>query len=355
MQKTIIYGAGIVAALGPVMGTFGRITSLAGGATRGIGNIAMAMGQNAASAPKWAQVVAVPFKRLGAGVKGAAGSVKGFATASKGGAAGARIMAAGQALLNASLFACPIVWVVAAIAGLVIALVVAYKKSETFRQMVDKAWQMLKRATTVVFAAVVRVIKMAIDRIRQNFMRISAVVSAVIGFFGRLYTGVVDKISAVVTYCKSIPEKIKSAIGDLSRTLYDKGASLIRGFGDGIESMINWLKEKARRVADVVKDIIRSVASGKSAGGDIRSGGVPGGINRFVPAGVDRSSSLLQQISPNRLQAGGAPLATPGGVVINRGAVQITFDGGSGLETSDVERVVTKALSKLSAEIVRRG
>lgn len=51
-----------------------------------------------------------------------------------------------QWLLNAAFWANPITWVVAGIAALAVGLVIAYKKSATFREAVDKAWGSLKKA-----------------------------------------------------------------------------------------------------------------------------------------------------------------------------------------------------------------
>ena len=54
-----------------------------------------------------------------------------------------------QAAFNAVLAANPIGIVVVALAGLTAALVVAYKKSDTFREVVDRAWTRIREAVTV--------------------------------------------------------------------------------------------------------------------------------------------------------------------------------------------------------------
>lgn len=60
--------------------------------------------------------------------------------------AATKVWAAGQWLLNAALTANPIGIVVVAIAALVAAIVLAYKNSDTFREIVDKAWAAIKVA-----------------------------------------------------------------------------------------------------------------------------------------------------------------------------------------------------------------
>lgn len=66
--------------------------------------------------------------------------------ATKAAAAASKAWAAAQWLLNAALTANPIGLAVAAIAGLVAVLVVAYRKSETFREIVDGAFRAVGKA-----------------------------------------------------------------------------------------------------------------------------------------------------------------------------------------------------------------
>lgn len=57
-----------------------------------------------------------------------------------------RVWAAGQLLLNIALSANPIGLVVVAVAALAAGVVIAYKKSDTFRAIVDKLWSSIKSA-----------------------------------------------------------------------------------------------------------------------------------------------------------------------------------------------------------------
>jgi hypothetical protein len=68
----------------------------------------------------------------------------------KAAAAGAKAWAATQWLLNAAMSANPIGLVILAIVALVAAVVIAYKNSETFRDIVNKAWKSVKDAISAV-------------------------------------------------------------------------------------------------------------------------------------------------------------------------------------------------------------
>jgi hypothetical protein len=65
--------------------------------------------------------------------------------AEKAAAVAAKVFAAGQWLVNAALTANPIGLVVVGVAALVAGFVLAYKKSETFRSIVNKVWDVLKK------------------------------------------------------------------------------------------------------------------------------------------------------------------------------------------------------------------
>jgi phage-related minor tail protein len=75
---------------------------------------------------------------------------------SKTAAAAAKVWAAGQWLLNAALTANPIGLVVVAIAGLVAGVVIAYKKSDKFREIVDKAWSVIKKSVHSAWSGVIK-------------------------------------------------------------------------------------------------------------------------------------------------------------------------------------------------------
>jgi TP901 family phage tail tape measure protein len=61
-----------------------------------------------------------------------------------------------QWLLNASFYGFPLVWIVVAIAALVAAIVIAYQKSETFRNIVQAAWAGIQTAIRFAWERVIK-------------------------------------------------------------------------------------------------------------------------------------------------------------------------------------------------------
>jgi TP901 family phage tail tape measure protein len=85
-------------------------------------------------------------------------AVKGIAIATK-------VWTAAQWLLNAALSANPVALLVIAISGLVAALVILYKKSETVRNAMNALWGVIAAGATSVFQAVTNALNWVIDKV----------------------------------------------------------------------------------------------------------------------------------------------------------------------------------------------
>ncbi|MFR9854790.1 hypothetical protein ACL1IW_08970 [Corynebacterium striatum] len=118
-------------------------------------------------------------------------------------------MAAGQAILNAVMTANPIGIVIVAIAALVAGLVLAYNKSETFRNAVQTA----ARASKAAFDVVVNVIRAVIAAIGNMISRVGGV--------GGAFRGAMNIAAAAVRILtapiRGLISLIQSVIGWISR------------------------------------------------------------------------------------------------------------------------------------------
>lgn len=75
------------------------------------------------------------------------------------------------------------------------------------------------------------------------------------GAWDAISNAVSGGIGFVVELVTTLPGKIVSALGDLGSLLWDAGKSLIRGFGNGISSMVSWVVGKARGVVSSVRNL----------------------------------------------------------------------------------------------------
>jgi len=208
----------------------------------------------------------------------------------------------------------PIGLVIAGIAALAAGLVIAYQKSETFRDIVNAVWGAIKDTATTVWAAIKDVVLAAVDAIRETISTgmaaAKAVWDAVWALFGPLVTAVWGNIKTIVQtaitvvqsiikavmaairgdwgaawghlrsalstaweamkaavragvarvrdYVAELPGKIKKAVGDLGSLLYGAGSKVVTGLWDGISSMADWLHDKVFGWASGIYETVKS-------------------------------------------------------------------------------------------------
>lgn len=119
--------------------------------------------------------------------------------------AAAKAYAATQAALNVILTANPIGLIVIAIAALVIGLVIAYKKSETFRNIVNAAFHAVGAAVAAV-----------VGFIRDHWVLLFAILTGPVGLAVKW---VVQHWGGIVGFFAGIPGKIKGVVGGVVTVL----------------------------------------------------------------------------------------------------------------------------------------
>lgn len=201
----------------------------------------------------------------------------------------ARIYTATQAALNLVMSLNPIGLVVIAIAALAAGLFLAYKKSETFRAIVQAAFTAVTTAAGALWAgiqgafrAVVGAIQTGISWFGTFSRSVGEKVSAAVAFvralpgravtalaglgtailnaantgFGKLKSAASTKATELVTFVKGIPAKVTTALGDLGSLLFDAGAKIVNGLIDGIKSKVAAVGEAIGGVAGKIRDFL---------------------------------------------------------------------------------------------------
>ena len=161
-------------------------------------------------------------------------SMVGHAIASGASAAATGVMTGAQWALNAALSANPIALIVIGLVALVAGLVIAYKKSETFRNIVTGAFSAVKGVALGTF-----------NWIKNNWPLLLAIIT---GPFGLAILAVVkkwDDITAAVKATKKfVTDKIGELPGDLASIAKDIGKTLLAPF---------------QNVMDLIDDIIAAI------------------------------------------------------------------------------------------------
>lgn len=156
--------------------------------------------------------------------------------AEKAAAAGTAVMTAAQWALNAALSANPIALVVIGVVALVAAVVLAYKKSETFRAIVTGAFSAVKTAAMATF-----------NWVKNNWPLLLAIITGPIGL-------------AVFTVVKKWDD-IKAAVSATKKWISDRMGE-VPGIVSGIASRIKSLLTAPFRAAiDLVDDLLDKIKS----------------------------------------------------------------------------------------------
>jgi hypothetical protein len=211
-------------------------------------------------------------------------------------AIGTKLVAAGQWLLNAALSANPIGLVVVAIAALVAGLIIAYKRSATFRAIVQALFGTVTRIVGAVvnwvthsallrtqltllwtgakvlvgllrggFAVALSVGLGLLGRVRTSLRLAAQGFGTVVTAAGRLATAVRDKVAAVGLYLAALPAKAVKAIGNVGRTLFDAGHNLLTGFLDGIKAVWGDVTKFVRGILPWIKEHKGPIAADRGA------------------------------------------------------------------------------------------
>ena len=269
-----------------------------------------------------------------------------------------------QWLLNAAMTANPIGLVIVAIAALVAGMVIAYKKSQTFRDVVLGAWTAIKSATLTVFNALVTFFK------RWGPLVLAALTGGlgpailwVVNHWTQIKNGASDAFNAVVSLAKGFGGRVLSAVGNLGSLLYSAGQAIVHGLVNGITSVWHSVTDKISSLLSGLSKAAKKLLGIASPSKVWASYGQFMGLG--MAAGLDSSRAAVAAAG-NRVfaAAGGSPSFGAGGagagsVVVAPGAV-VVYLGSDGAATlapqaigQAVSTAVSPALDSLAREVRR--
>lgn len=248
-------------------------------------------------------------------------------------AVASKAWAAAQWLLNAALSANPIGLVILAIVALVAAIVIAYKRSATFRAIVQAAM----RGAQVAFGWVLTKVQQLVGWIRGNWPRILAILTGPIGLAVRfiltrwdsLRTGVVSRTQALIGFVRSIPGRITGALGNLGGLLRNAGARVIQGFIDGIRAGFGRVQSELNRLTNMLPSwkgperVDRTILYGS---GQLVAGGFGEGFTDTFEGSVRPQMGDLTTALPSAVGARGGRGGGGGDTIIVQTPAVITND-----------------------------
>jgi len=204
----------------------------------------------------------------------------------------------------------PIGLVIAGIAALAAGLVIAYQKSETFRDIVNAVWGAIKDTATTVWAAIKDVVLAAVDAIRETISTgmaaAKAVWDAVWALFGPLVTAVWGNIKTIVQTAITVVQSIIKAVmalihgdwGTAWNAIKEAASAIWDGIKSVVRNSIDAVKETISRVLDSIKSVWSSVWNGLKS----LVSSAWNGINDAVSDGIGKVLDLIRSL-PGKIKS----------------------------------------------------
>lgn len=184
-----------------------------------------------------------------------------------------KVAATVQWALNAALLANPIVLIIAGLVALGVALVVAYKKSETFRNIVNgafnavrnaaaRAWGWIKKNWPLLLAVLTGPVGIAVALIIRNWGKVKAstqaVWNAVKTAVTKAWTGIKNGVSTGVTQVMGLIRGIPGKIRGLGTLFSSAGKAVINAFVNGMKNATGIVSGIASNVWSALKGMLNS-------------------------------------------------------------------------------------------------
>jgi tape measure domain-containing protein len=201
---------------------------------------------------------------------------------------------AAQIALNIAMLMNPVGLVIAAIVGLVAAIVVLWMRSETFREIVIGVWTAVRDWVVGAAKAIGKWVTTTWDRLvdaTASFAR------SVIHWFTEFKDGAVERTRALITFVSELPGRLLTAIGMLGTLLVNKGRELLDGLQNGISGAVgSAITALSSAISSVVSGIGSLGTRLYSAGQDLLQGlidGIKAKVSGAVTAVTDAVSSVI--------------------------------------------------------------
>lgn len=248
--------------------------------------------------------------------------------------------------LNAALSANPIALVVAAIAGLIAAIVYLWNTNESFRNFVISAFNIIKQAAldlanaiknffTVTIPGAFNIAKNKAIEIKNGIMTtFNNLKNGIKNTVSNIKNAIIDGISAAVDFIKGLPAQ---AVG--------WGKDFINGLADGIVSAAQGLVEKVKNIAGDIASFLHFSRPDRGPLRDYETW-MPDMIDGMI-AGIEANAHRLQNAVAG--MAGGMALNTAGAIGQAGGGNQfsIVVNPASGMDEEQLANLVMRKMEHM--------
>lgn len=120
------------------------------------------------------------------------------------------------------------------------------------KAMWTATWNLVRNIARAVWSSIVSVVTSAINRVKSAINGVRNIVGIVRSAFNSARSAASSALGSLVSLVRGLPGRVSGALGNLGGLLFSKGQSLVRGFINGIASMIGAVADKARSVVSAV-------------------------------------------------------------------------------------------------------
>lgn len=242
------------------------------------------------------------------------------------------LLAVGTAFkaVGAAMLANPIGIVIAIIVALGAALVVAYQKSETFRNIVNTAFAQVKEVVGNVVSALVTFFTQTLPQGIENMLmffltlplRIQAAIVSAIGIVANwvanikntAVNGIKTMVTNVISSASTIPSRIKSAIQAAISAVISWGASMRSAAVSAMQTMISGAISACANIGSKFLSVGKSIIDGVKSGIKNAIGGLYNEIYDSMSGLVGKAKNALGINSPSKVFASVVGAAIPEGI-----------------------------------------
>lgn len=155
------------------------------------------------------------------------------------------------------------------------------------RAIIERVLTAIKAIWTTVWNWIKGFIQGHINTVKAIITGLSAIPGLVAGYFQRMKDSVVQRVITLITFVRSIPAKVKAAVGNLGSLLLNAGRSIVQGLIDGVTGMIGSLRDKFSSITSMIPDWKGPMTVDMkllTPSGEALMTGLMGGIDKTVPA-----------------------------------------------------------------------
>jgi len=203
-----------------------------------------------------------------------------------------------QAALNFVMALNPFFLVVIAIVALIAVFIIAYKKSETFRKIVDAAFQGIKKAAVTVFNFVKDFLTGIWNFLKGLFEKGVAFIKNVWAGIGLIFTKTKEVFDKVLGFFSGLWSKIWGFISVIPGKLLAFGKSLMQKILDGLNAGWTWVKGFFSGLWGKIWGLISGIAGKMLDFGKSLMSGIVDGINAGWQWVKNALGDLLGKVLP---------------------------------------------------------